>query len=322
MEIQLEDLTLNLFGEEETIKVPHYNMGDYVIRPWIQSDFEEIASFTDPSLAEQLDVHTLESLSEVGYTFEPGAKGVVGFVAVDSQTNEIMGWSYIKTWHGNNFTKPKYKETEKGVVVITAQELMQNATNIVELGGWLVKPEYRGKKIAQGLTYASVDFIRQMQDAGYEADAAFITNVGPLRVIDNDNRTDYGMRMADMISKNGYDPSDLTALANQRDETGEHPVVITNEQFEDIFSDLTTSLLVSGRMRSSKYEFGDPRSATAPAYHISGKLIAGHPLMTYDEEDRKIGLISPIQFEASKEMHPEHGGNYTIAHLRSTSNSK
>lgn len=317
MQEELQDIMLILSGEEQSVQVPVFDMGSYLIRPWNTDDFGQIASLTDPSLAEQLDTVKLNELTEVGYSFEDGKHGAVGFVAQDKEKNEIVARAYVKTWHGNDFTKPKYRETNAGIEVITAKELMGDANKIVELGGWLVSSEHQGKKLAQALTYASIDFIKRMQDTGYEADTAFITNLGPLRVQDNANRTDYGLRMADKIRENGYDPSDLTALAKEKDDDEKHPVVITTKQFREVFDDLSTTLLVDGRKRKSRYEFGDPRSDTSPAYHISGKLIAEQPLITYtDEKGKRLGLISPIKFEQTRAMHTEHGGNYTIVDLR------
>ena len=75
-----------------------------------------------------------------------------------------MARAYAKTWHGEDFGKPKYRETDSGIEIITGAEFMNNATNIAELGGWLVKPEFRGQKLAQGLTFATVDFIKRMQN--------------------------------------------------------------------------------------------------------------------------------------------------------------
>ena len=59
------------------------------------------------------------------------------------------------------------------------------------------------------------------------------------------------------------------------------------------------------------YFFGAPRSETSPAYAISKKLLSDKPFIKIDGKE----LWSPIHFKDSIEMHPEHGGNYTVAML-------
>ena len=322
MREELQDLRFKLNGEPRTVQTPVFDLGDYVIRSWNDSDFEQIASFTDPSMYKQLDVESLEKLTETGYSFEPGKTGAVGFVAQEKTTGDIAGRSYIETRHGDDFTNPRYRQTDEGIQVIAGQEQMQNAERLVELGGWLVRQDHRGKNLSQALVYASIDFIKKMQEEGYRTDVAFITNIGPLRPRDNPEGINYAARMEDAILANGYDPSDLTALASQKNEQGNGPIVVTPDQFREIFSDLSTSMLVDGRKMTRKYRFGDPRNETAPAYHISKKIVEGRDLISYsDENGRRTGRASPVPFLSSREMNILHGGSYTVADFR-TSNQE
>ena len=308
---------IRIQGELKTVHTPVFDLDDHVIRMWNTSDFEQIASFTDPSLYNQLDADSLERMTGTGYSFEQGKRGIVGFVAEEKRTGGISGRSYVETWRGEDIANPRYRQTEKGVQVITSREQMQGAEKIVEMGGWLVRPDQRGKKLSQALAYASIDFIKNMQEEGAAAEVAFITNVGPLRPRDNPQGINYLERLEDAILSNGYDPSDLRALANQKDEQGNSPAVISPDQFREIFSDLRSSHFVDGKNVQREYRFGDPRSESAPAYQISKKIAEGNDLITVrDENGRRESLPSPIPFVRSGEMNVLHGGSYTLADLR------
>ena len=314
MRKETQKSAIRLQGESRTVESPVFDLEDYVIRIWNPSDFGQIASFTDPSLYNQLDEESLEKMTETGYSFESGKRGLVGFVAEEKRTGDIAGRSYLETWHGDDFTNPRYRETAKGIQVIAAREQTHGAEKIVELGGWLVSPDHRGKKLSQALAYASIDFIKRMQDQDCAADFAFVTNVGPLKPQDNSKGIDYAARMKDTISANGYDPSDLKSLAEHRDDQGSHPVVITPGQLRKIFSDLSTPYHEDGKMIEREYRFGDPRNESMPAYQISKKIAEGKSLITLlDQNGGAESMASSVKFSRSREMNTVHGGIYTIS---------
>ncbi len=303
-------VSLVINAKRKQIELPVFEHGNFLIRAMTSEDFKQVASFSDPALTEQLDVPTLKKLTKHGYTFQAGVKGIVGFVAEEKGTGQIVSRAYAKTWHGSNFTKPKYRLTPLGgYEVISGAQLMKNATTIVELGGWLTKDGYRKKGLAQAVTFASLDFIYRMLLVGYGPDAIFITNVGPLRPKDNGTGLDYAQKLLDRLKEKSLISEAKGQQLATLEGKGE---VLSKPEVEEIFEGLTVFVVEGGDTLEMPYFFGAPRSVTSPAYRISKSLLRNKTVVNIGGKD----YHTPITFEDSKEMHPEHGGNYTVAHLR------
>ena len=284
--------------ELETVNHPEIRLNNYNIRLMSETDFEEVAQFQDNSLAEKLTVEKLEKRTQKRCVFLPGERTMVGFVAENILNGEIVGRNYIETWHGKDLTTPKYQLTETGgIKVIGAQDLFKCATNVVELGGWLVKSDYQGEGIGKALTYSNLLFIDQLRRKGHNIDLAFVTYVGQFRQQDNDKKIDFSKRIFRLLSQKVGTPineDNLEMLVGE----GE---LITTDEIKEVFAEL-----------DSDYFIGKPRKSTLPAYGIANRLINDQPLICSEGKNLK----SPLAFTCVRSIHPIYGGKYTVAYLK------
>jgi hypothetical protein len=312
---KIEQTPLVVGGIPTTVETPLFDLGDYLIRAMRQTDIPNAAVLNDPSLSDQLSEGLLLDAYSTGYSCIESKRGYVFFVAEEKASGKLAGRADVKTWTGP-LNKPKLRETHMGgLEVIAGEELLPNAKKIVELGGWLVPREYRGEGLAHALAYISARFIDEMQPV-YAMDAAFITNVGPFRSRDNSQSVNYIERIEEVIRENNHlglnEPLDLSMLTSR----GE---ILSKIQVENIFHDLKMPWIIApGKIAEVGYFLGMPRSESAPAWRLTGKLAAGDSALLLDSgtDGHDVGRLSPLSMKQTNILHPEHGGSYTISLFR------
>jgi hypothetical protein len=288
---------INVNGKPTDVRIQELDAGNFKLRLMQEKDFKEVASFQDNSLTEQLTETKLKELTTQGYTFEKGRHGIVGFIALDKSSERIIGRNYLETWHGEDLAFPNYRVTQTGgLEVIAGEEIYHDAIRCVELGGWLVKPEYRGQGLGKALTYMNTKFVKDLHDSYCPIDIALVSCVGQFRPQDNPENIDFAKRIYEAIGQNvgaAIEREDLKDLVGQ----GE---VLSAKELIKIFQEL-----------GDCYQLGMVREQTASAHRISERLIAQLPLISNGTGN----FTSEINFQKAGVIHPALGTDYTISYL-------
>jgi hypothetical protein len=295
------------------IRLPCLRLGDYTIRPWLPEDAGAIAALSDPSFSDSLNEARIHALMEVGYTWERGTQGALGYVAVHEPTATLQGRALLKTWHGADPLEPKFhRHRSGGLQLVSGEEVYRHKIRLIELSGACTSPTHRGKGLYAAMFLMRLKALKALAAQCSPVELIFVSNLGPLRPADNPHRIDYVGRIEAQIVGNGFD-LDYDRLSKLKDGSGERPILVTAVQFERLMEDLTTMIWDGGQTITRTYRFGDPRPSSAIAHAMSRRSINGEALLRRLASSGGFHWRAPVRFMDPAIMHRVHGGSYFIA---------
>ncbi|EQC51500.1 GNAT family N-acetyltransferase [Bacteriovorax sp. DB6_IX] len=304
METTLRKTRLSYNGKELDIDFPVYHFKDYKIRMADERDLEQIAKVSYPGMMIDLKDEKFLKKMEQGLVFSKETNGFV-FVVVENKDGEIVGRSYVKSWHVDYFQKPRYSLRKNSVLLVDASHSF-NGKKILEIGGVVVKPEYQGQGLGSALLYVRLQLIDYLRnDLHLPLNSIMMTNIGPFRAQDNFINVDFSQKLKSRIAKE----VGIKELSYEKAmELTEHGRVISIEDFYHELEGLEVLSIQNKVKAKAPYYFGAPREASYHAYTNSKRLCFGEPILI----ENGVSYSSPFIFRKSECIHFDHGGSYFI----------
>lgn len=291
-------------GKELDIEFPVFSFKNFKIRIGTESDLSGISKIGYPGMMIDLNDKNFLKKMEQGLVFQKDTNGFV-FVVVENDQGEIVGRSYIKSWHVDYFQKPRYALRKNSVLLVDASHSF-NGSKIIEIGGVVVSPDYQGQGLGSALLYARlllIDYIRN--DLHLPLNSIMMTNIGPFRSQDNSSKVDFNLKLIEKIKEvTGVKELDHQTVM----ELTEAGKIMSQDDFYEQLSGLEVVNYQSKIKSYVPYYFGSPREPSYHAYSNSKRLCFNEPILIDGSES----YSSPFVFRQSECIHFDHGGSYFI----------